>query len=447
VDRVDHHGTELLSADDAATWGARATATLKSAGVPARSFVVFQARNSAALLAAIYGCLRSQLAPVVIGASLSESEANSLLEGLPYATLLRDDDVVALCASSPRSHSALTEHFGCRPVHFTSGTTGRPKGVWSGWLSEADARALADEERDTWSLTSDDVHLVSGPLSHSAPLRFALQTLLHGGSVLVPESFDARRASSLVESVATTAFMAPVHLQRLLDTAPPRRTSLRLLAHAGSSCPEHLRRRAMACFGLDVLVEFYGSTEGQFTRCAASEWLEHPGSVGRARPGRRLRADGDGRLWCRTPAYARFEYWNDPEKTAEAWDRDWFTVGDLGRIDDDGYVHLEGRRADLIITGGVNVYPAEVELALSHVAGVHEVAVFGTEDPTWGQRVCVAYVGTASEDDLRDYGATHLAAYKRPKTVVKVDGLPHTHSGKIDRMALPSLIEPSSPPR
>jgi acyl-CoA synthetase (AMP-forming)/AMP-acid ligase II len=438
---VDEHGTEFLSADEAATWGESLTSTLLASGLPARSFVVFQAQNSAALLAAIYGCLRAELAPVIISASLSETERDAMLDGLPYAVILRDEELTALCTSANTRTSTLTEHFGCRPVHFTSGTSGRPKGVWSGWLSAEHSEALAREERETWNFNQNDVHLVSGPFSHSAPLRFALHTLFYGGSVLVPRTFDATVASSLIDNVATTAFMAPIHLERILDAVPPEQSSLRLLAHAGSNCPELVRRRAIACFGADVLVEFYGSTEGQFTQCSVNEWITHPGTVGRARLGRALRSDKGGRLWCKAPNYARFEYWSDPEKTKHAWKGDWFTVGDLGRVDENGYVYLEGRRSDLIITGGVNVYPAEIELALSQMKGIDEVVVFGVEDPEWGQRVCAAFVGTANVSDVLDFDTTVLAPYKRPKTVIKVDELPRTHSGKVDRVQLPSLID------
>lgn len=438
---VDEHGTEFLSADEAATWGNSFTSSLLATGLPARSFVVFQAQNSAALLAAIYGCLRADLAPVIISSSLSDVERGAMLHGLPYAAVLRDEKLSALCTSIDAKTSTLTEHFGCRPVHFTSGTSGRPKGVWSGWLSAEHSDALAREERETWNFTQDDVHLVCGPFSHSAPLRFALQTLLNGGSVLIPRSFDADVASSLIDNMATTAFMAPIHLQRILDAAPPEHSSLRLLAHAGSSCPEVVRRRAIACFGGDELVEFYGSTEGQFTLCTVEEWLAHPGTVGRARHGRELRSDEDNRLWCKAPNYARFEYWNDPEKTKYAWAGDWFTVGDRGRVDENGYVYLEGRRSDLIITGGVNVYPAEVELTLSQSGGIDEVVVFGVEDREWGQRVCAAFTGPASISEVLEYGVTVLAPYKQPKTVIKVDAFPRTHSGKVDRVQLPSLLD------
>jgi long-chain acyl-CoA synthetase len=437
---VDEHDTEVLSADIAEQWGRRVASSLRAGGVPPRAFVVIQAQNSAALLAAVYGCLRSEIATVVLSATLTTRERDRMLDGLPYSMILRDEELASLCASPVEMSLPWSSHFGSRPVHFTSGSSGRPKGVWSGWLSAENADALAQEERDTWDLSNEDVHLVCGPFSHSAPLRFALQTLLESGSVLIPKRFDPDVVSPLVERVATTTFMAPIHLQRLLDAAPPRASSLRLLAHAGASCPEPLRRRAIECFGIDALVEFYGSTEGQFTRCSASEWLGRPGTVGRARTNRVLRSDSENRLWCHAPHYARFEYWNDPEKTRDAWEGDWFTVGDLGRVDDDGYVYLEGRRSDLIITGGVNVYPAEIELTLSEVGGIEEVAVFGVDDAEWGQRVCLAYVGTANETEVIEHGAAHLAPYKRPKTVIKVRELPHTHSGKIDRVGLPTLL-------
>jgi len=158
------------------------------------------------------------------------------------------------------------------------------------------------------------------------------------------------------------------------------------------------------------LWEFYGSTEAQFTVCSPDEWLAHPGTVGRARPGRRLSItpiddgqpdDGDdpggstgdaGTIWCDMPAFARFRYWGDAAATRAAWRGSACTVGDLGRLDDDGYLYLTGRRHDLIISGGVNVYPAEVEAVLAAVPGLREVAVFGLPDEQWGQVVCAAYV-------------------------------------------------------
>ena len=163
----------------------------------------------------------------------------------------------------------------------------------------------------------------------------------------------------------TTTFMAPSALHRLMDVGAgagrDRFDALRLLVHAGSPCPATLKREAMARVGPDVLWEFYGSTEGQFTVCSPDEWLARPGTVGRARSGRSLSVDDDGTIWCRPPDFARFIYWRDEAKTASAWREGAFTVGDLGRLDADGYLFIDGRRDDLIISGGVNVYPAEVE--------------------------------------------------------------------------------------
>ncbi len=185
------------------------------------------------------------------------------------------------------------------------------------------------------------------------------------------------------------------HWDALLDSGggAPDLSSFRLVAHAGAPCPERVKRRLIEVFPAGSTWEFYGSTEGQFTACRSEEWLERPGTLGRARPGRVMTVDDSGHLWCVVPPHARFTYLHDPEKTAAAW-RDTaegpaFTVGDLGRIDEDGFVYLDGRREDLIISGGVNVYPAEVEQVLGEVPGVRDIAVFGIEDDGVGAaRVC-----------------------------------------------------------
>ncbi len=136
------------------------------------------------------------------------------------------------------------------------------------------------------------------------------------------------------------------------------------------------------------------------------------------------------------PEHARFTYWRNPEATARAWRGDAFTVGDLGRLDEDGYLYLDGRRDDLIISGGVNVYPLEVEQALHDLDGVDEVAVFGLPDERWGQRVCAAVVGAATPEAVQAHARERLAPYKRPKQVFVLDVLPHTATGKIRRLDL-----------
>jgi long-chain acyl-CoA synthetase len=230
--------------------------------------------------------------------------------------------------------------------------------------------------------------------------------------------------------------MVPAHLQRLFAHGHlPDLSSFRRLVHAGAPCPTPIKEAALAAFPADSVWEFYGATEGQFTACPPDDWLQHPGTVGRARPRRRLEVDDDGLIWCHVPAFARFEYWRDPERTEAAWRGDAFTAGDLGHLDE-GFLFLDSRRDDLIISGGVNVYPAEVENVLAALAGVEDVAVFGAPDERWGQRVCAAVVGDVRPGAVVDHAHAHLSAYKCPKDVYLVDDLPRTGTGKVRRSRL-----------
>jgi long-chain acyl-CoA synthetase len=386
--------------------------------------------------------------PVPLDPALTVAERERVLAPITPDLVLTDtDEVTALLEALPVDLRRAVPRG--RPIHCTSGTTGTPKGVFSGLLSPADAQALVAEERDLWGFSPDDVNLVLSPLHHSAPLRFAIGTLLAGGRIVVPGRFDPERITAAIRSERpTTMFCVPTHLQRLFahwdEVGIPDLSSFRLVAHAGAPCPPALKLHVVDAFPAGSTWEFYGSTEGQFTACRSEEWLTHPGTVGRARPGRSITVDEDGRLWCVVPAHARFSYLGDPEKTADAWRETpagpAFTVGDVGRIDADGYVHLDGRRDDLVISGGVNVYPLEVENALREVPGVDDVAVFGMPDPEWGQRVCAAVVGTAEEPALREHAGGVLAPAKRPKTYLHVAELPLTATGKVRRDQLPQLI-------
>lgn len=331
-----------------------------------------------------------------------------------------------------------------RPIHVTSGTTGTPKGVFSGLLDPDSAARLVAEEQELWGFVEDDVNLVLSPLYHSAPLRFAIGTLLAGGRVVAPGAFEPAQVTAAIEAERpTTMFCVPTHLQRLFahwdQVGVPDLSSFRLVAHAGAPCPPAVKRRLIELFPAGSTWEFYGSTEGQFTACRSEEWLTRPGTIGRARPGRTLTVDDDGQIWCVVPEHARFTYLGAPEKTAAAWRETAagpaFTVGDLGRLDD-GYLYLDGRREDLIISGGVNVYPTEVENALAEHPGVRDVAVYAADDDRWGQRVCAAVVGEASAADLDAWARERLAPPKRPKDYVFLAELPRTATGKVRRQAL-----------
>jgi long-chain acyl-CoA synthetase len=404
--------------------------------------------GSVAYVELVISLLRRGVFPVPMDVKLTASEREALLADLePRVVVTSQDQLEDLLAALPDDPS-LGPPRG-RPIHLTSGTTGRPKGVHSGLLEPGDAEALLAEERDLWGFTAEDVNLVLSPIHHSAPLRFAMGTLLAGGRVVLPGPFDpATATATIADERPTSMFCVPAHLQRLFahwDAAgSPDLSSFRLVAHAGAPCPERVKRRLIEDFPDGSTWEFYGSTEGQFTACRSEEWLERPGTLGRARPGRVMTVDEDGHLWCVVPPHARFSYFGDPAKTAEAWreteDGPAFTVGDLGRIDEAGYVFLDGRREDLIISGGVNVYPAEVEQVLGEVAGVEDIAVYGVDDEDWGQRVCAAVVGTADDATLDAYAREHLAPAKRPKEYHRLDVLPRTPTGKVRRLDLPELV-------
>lgn len=446
-----HRGTdasdiEVLDATDAERRQRAFAGGFRAAGLTAGDRVALVTTSGADMLCAVLGALRTGVVPVLTHAGLLPVERQQLFDDAQPSLVVDDQALSALAAAPPAD---LAPWPLARPMHFTSGTTGTPKGVWSGVLSEADAAALLAEETDLWGFGPNDRHLVCSPMYHSVSIRFAAGTLLAGGTVIMAGAFEATRVASVMAALSpTTTFMVPAHLQRLfaLGELPPG-NGFRLVVHAGAPCPQPLKRATIGHFGVDTVWEFYGSTEGQCTVASAHDWLEHPGTVGRSRPNRLVSADPDGTLWCEVPRWARFAYWRDPARTAQAWRIKTadphrfgaFTVGDLGRVDDDGYVWLDGRRDDLVITGGVNVYPAEVEQVLAQAPGVQAVAVFGRDDERWGQRVCCAVVGDVDTDVLAGWARQHLGGHKRPKEYHVVAELPHTATGKLQRRHLDAL--------
>jgi long-chain acyl-CoA synthetase len=434
---------ELLTAARSAEDQARVAGALRARGLGPGDRLVLLCAGEPTYASVVLGAARSGIVPVPLDPRLTTWERERILADLDAALVVDSSESLHALLDGPAEQLAPDPL--CRPMHFTSGTTGRPKGVWSGPLSPGDARALVAEERDLWGFRPGDVDLVVSPIYHSAPLRFATGTLLAGGDVAVLPRFEPAAFLDAVAQVRpTTMFCVPAHLQRLQrhleeTGAEPDLSSFRLVAHAGAPCPEPVRRWAHERLGARTVWEFYGSTEGQWTACRGDEWQQHPGTVGRARPGRVVSTDDDGQLWCVVPPWGRFTYWRDEEKTARAWRQTAqgpaFTVGDLGRVED-GWVHLDARRSDLVISGGVNVYPAEVEAALEDLPGLVEVAVFGRPDEQWGQRVVAAYVGEVDEAMLRDRALERLAPPKRPKEYLRLDALPRTATGKVRRTEL-----------
>ncbi len=453
---------ELLHASDAEDRQRRAAGALLARGCTTGDRVAFALGSSADLICAALGAARVGLIPVMLNATLTPTERDDLADDArPTVRVFTQPELHDLIEGGRPTD--LAPYPLTRPMHYTSGTTGNPKGVTTGLWDEPTAKQVFEDEADVWHFDAHDLHMVCSPMYHTVSIRFAGSTLLAGGSLVILSRFDTATAiDTLRRHRPTTAFLVPTHLQRMLQhpTLGPEETfdSLRLLAHAGAPCPDPVKRAIMDRVRPGGVWEFYGSTEAQFSVCPPEDWLEHPGTVGRARRGRRLHivpvTDVDpeaddigaaGTIWCDMPDFARFSYWDNPAATAAAWNGSACTVGDLGHLTEDGFLYLTGRRHDLIISGGVNVYPAEIENVLAAVDGIAELAVFGLPDEEWGQAVCVAYVAdgldrSSAEVALRAAASARLAPYKRPKSYFAASDLPHTATGKLIRRAVPAHL-------
>jgi acyl-CoA synthetase (AMP-forming)/AMP-acid ligase II len=290
-------GVEVLHAPDAEVRQRRAAGALLAQGCRQGDRVVFALGSSADLICAVLGAARVGLIPVLLNATLTPGERDVLADDAqPTVRIFDAASLAALTADEADVHSAAAELAPfplTRPMHYTSGTTGRPKGVTTGLWDEATAELVYEDEAAVWHFDPSDLHMVCSPMYHTVSIRFSANTLLAGGSLAILRRFDAGTALDTLRRLRpTTTFLVPTHLQRLLQHPglgdDERFDSLRLLAHAGAPCPESLKRATMARARPGVVWEFYGSTEAQYTVCSPDDWLEHPGTVGRARPGRRL---------------------------------------------------------------------------------------------------------------------------------------------------------------
>jgi long-chain acyl-CoA synthetase len=304
------------------------------------------------------------------------------------------------------------------------------------------------------------VSLVCGPLYHGAPGAQGLQALHWGQVVVLMERWDAERALQLIEEHHVThAQMAPIHFHRLLELPEEARgrydvSSLRAVTHAGAGCPVDVKHQMMDWFG-PVLFEYYAASEGYGTSISPEQWLEHPGSVGHmASDGAEISIVGDdgeelprgeiGTVYIRLPGVADSEYLGDPEKTAASQRPGGFrTFGDMGYLDAGGWLFLVDRRADMILSGGVNIYPAEVEQQLRLHPAVADVAVIGIPDDEWGQSVLAIVVtadgpaaGSQLEADLARHCQTGLAKFKCPRRYEFRAALPYSGAGKLLRREL-----------
>jgi acyl-CoA synthetase (AMP-forming)/AMP-acid ligase II len=329
---------------------------------------------------------------------------------------------------------------------YTSGTTGRPKGAYR---PQGVSLEHVLDSIQLFGLQSDDVHLMAGPGYHSAVGFFTALTTACGGTVVIMPKFDPEEALRLIDRHrVTTTFMAPTLLQRIMDLPAATRgrydvSSVRGLILGAAPCPFSLKERAIAYFG-ECLYEFYGATEtGVNLILRPEEQLKKPGSAGRVAPGQEMRLlddhggpvpDGQpGEIWVRSEWLAT--YFNRGDATARSMREGYFSVGDVAYRDADGYYYICDRKIDMVISGGTNIYPAEVEACLHAHPAVQDVAVIGVPDDHWGEAVKAVVLlqptASATEGELIDWCRGRIADYKRPRSVDFTDDLPRDQAGKL----------------
>lgn len=448
----------------------------------------FEAMRAADLLSAVSVPLNWHLTAGEIGRILDHSGARALVahsDLLSSELLEACSSLKTVCvATPPELHEAygLPEHASpkgiplwrdwirrCPPrtdepagrgdvMFYTSGTSGKPKGVSRAAAPAAVTAEVARRSKRAWGLIGEGVRaLVTGPLYHSAPNAHANLVLRSKGLVVLQPRFDAEALLRLVAAHRITHMnLTPTMFARLL--ALPRRIrdrfdprSLRQVSHGAAPCPPEMKQRMLDWWG-DVLVEYYAMTEtGILTTCDARQWRAHPGSVGKAADGLDLKiaaADGSqaapgeiGEISVRSSLTPYVSYHRTDDLTAGLRLGDLVATGDLGYLTDDGYLHITGRKTDMVISGGVNIFPAEIEAALAACPGIEDSAVFGVPDPEFGEKL-VAMLQRVEETEepnartVREFLLRRLAGYMVPREIHFCRKLPREDTGKIRKRLL-----------
>lgn len=468
----------------------------RSLGLQPGDHVAMVAENRFELIEALWACLRSGTLLTAVNAHLTPAEAAYIVQdcqarvlilsaGLPQAQeLLTLTSAVPHCLAvggalpgTQDYEQVLAAASDQRPEYeprggdmlYSSGTTGRPKGV----LPELPAQSLEDPNVPTvrlfqalYGFDENSVYLSPAPLYHAAPLRFVMVTQALGGTAVIMPRFDPEDAlRCIAQHRITHAQWVPTMFIRLLKLPDAVRlkydmSSLKAAIHAAAPCPPEVKRAMIDWWG-PVIHEYYAATEGNgLTAISSAEALERPGSVGKALlgivhicgpDGQELPPGEVGTIYFESrPEDRMFSYYRDEAKTADSRHPQharWSTIGDLGWVDADGYLYLADRSSNLIISGGVNIYPQEIENALALHPDIKDVAVVGEADEELGQ-IVVAYLEAADHadtaDDLlslvTDWLSPRMARFKIPRRVHRVHALPRTPTGKLLKRKLdPSM--------
>ncbi|HVD00343.1 MAG TPA: AMP-binding protein [Candidatus Dormibacteraeota bacterium] len=388
-------------------------------------------------------------------------EARSQLEGNPRLVLtgpgqpppgwLGYEELLA--EATPEEAAAGGSAIGASMI-YTSGTTGRPKGAYrpNGINLENILQSIS-----AFELSGDDVHLMAGPGYHSAVGYFSALSQLLGETVVIEKRFDAAEALALIgRHRVTTTFMAPTLIARMLNQPEEYRagidhSSLRQIITGAAPCPISLKERCISYFG-PILWEFYGATEtGINTVLRPEDQLRKPGSAGQAVPGQEIRLVDEEGVEVPVGMPGEFmvsnawlaEYYNRPDATADSNHDGFFSVGDIAFRDEEGYYYICDRKIDMIISGGVNIYPAEVEAILFENPAVEDAAVLGVPNEEFGEEVKAVVKlkpgATATEAELIEFCRSRVAGYKRPKSVDFIDDFPRDVAGKTQKRRLREL--------
>jgi long-chain acyl-CoA synthetase len=472
-------------------WSREVANLIRQQGLGAQDHVALLMDNSPDFLAVAWGAQRSGLYWTPVNWHLTEAEAAYVVDDcgarMLFASAHTADLAARIAARCPKLSAAITtgpRRSGLSPLGFatvdpepsptpvqetegiyflySSGTTGVPKGIKPQHTFPPFGTGLGIDHTmaSTFGFSQDSVYLCPAPLYHAAPIGWSLGTQRHGGTVVLMERFDPLECLRAIERDRVThAQFVPTHFVRMLKLPEDQRTafdlsSLEVVIHAAAPCPIEVKQAMIDWLGPKVH-EFYAGSEGSgMTTITSSQWQTHRGSVGRAVQGsiRIVGEEGDpladgevGTVYFE--GGRAFAYHNDPEKTARAFnDKGWSTLGDLGHLDDEGYLYLADRRADLIISGGVNIYPAEIEAVLIMHPAVADVGVIGIPDEDMGQSVraiiqpAPGHVPSAElEQRLLEHCRYNLARFRQPRSMIFVDEMPRLPSGKLLRRELREL--------